>query len=73
MIATALNYLTTSEPARDELWQFMSYLHTVLKNLPAHLQLQLKNKIQKAMCEVEKQDSNDTEQNTTDKDVVPDQ
>lgn len=56
MIATALNYLSTNEPAHDELWQFMSYLHTVLKNLPPHLQLELKHKIQKAMYEVEKQD-----------------
>lgn len=60
MIAKALNYLSTSEPARDELWQFMSYLHTVLKNLPPHLQLELKEKIQTAMCEVEKQDIDDS-------------
>ena len=74
VIATALNYLSTNEPARDELWQFMSYLHTVLKNLPPHLQLELKHKIQKAMYEVEKQDlekANDC--HTTEKDVVPDQ
>lgn len=50
----------------------MSYLHTVLKNLPSHLQLELKNKIQKAMCEVEKQDSNATADIVNDKDV-PDQ
>lgn len=77
VIATALNYLSTNEPARDELWQFMSYLHTVLKNLPPHLQLELKHKIQKAMYEVEKQDldkANEQQQQTaTEKDVVPDQ
>lgn len=74
MIATALNYLSTNEPARDELWQFMSYLHTVLKNLPPHLQLELKHKIQKAMYEVEKQDLDKTDKKiTNDKDVVPDQ
>lgn len=60
MIAKALNYLSTSEPARDELWQFMSYLHTVMKNLPPLLQLELKHKIQKAMYEVEKQDLGDS-------------
>lgn len=71
VIATALNYLTTAEPARDELWQFMSYLHTVLKNLPPHLQLELKHKIQKAMYEVEKQDLDDSGHIAVDKDVVP--
>lgn len=71
VIATALNYLTTTEPARDELWQFMSYLHTVLKNLPPHLQLELKHKIQKAMYEVEKQDLDDSGHIAGDKDVVP--
>lgn len=70
VIATALNYLSTNEPARDELWQFMSYLHTVLKNLPPHLQLELKHKIQKAMFEVEKQEKVD---DATEKEVVPDQ
>ncbi|XP_031618927.1 uncharacterized protein LOC116338032 [Contarinia nasturtii] len=73
VIATALNYLSTNEPARDELWQFMSYLHTVLKNLPPHLQLELKNKIQRAMYEVEKQDLEKSSDLTADKDVVPDQ
>lgn len=73
VIATALNYLSTSEPARDELWQFMSYLHTVLKNLPPHLQLELKQKIQKAMYEVEKQDVDNVSNGTVEKDVVPDQ
>lgn len=75
VIATALNYLSTNEPARDELWQFMSYLHTVLKNLPPHLQLELKHKIQKAMYEVEKQDldKNTDDQTANEKDVVPDQ
>lgn len=72
VIATALNYLSTSEPARDELWQFMSYLHTVLKNLPSHLQLELKNKIQQAMKEVEKQDLNGLKCSEAEKDV-PDQ
>lgn len=71
VIATALNYLSTTEPARDELWQFMSYLHTVLKNLPPHLQLELKHKIQKAMYEVEKQDLDDTSHIVVDKDIVP--
>lgn len=52
----------------------MSYLHTVLKNLPPHLQLELKHKIQKAMYEVEKQDLDKTDKKiTNDKDVVPDQ
>lgn len=53
----------------------MSYLHTVLKNLPPHLQLELKHKIQKAMYEVEKQDLEKTTDGhiTTEKDVVPDQ
>lgn len=57
----------------------MSYLHTVLKNLPPHLQLELKHKIQKAMYEVEKQDldkdktTNGHQQTATEKDVVPDQ
>lgn len=74
VIATALNYLSTNEPARDELWQFMSYLHTVLKNLPPHLQLELKHKIQKAMYEVEKQDLDKANgQTVNEKDVVPDQ
>lgn len=65
VIAKALNYLSTSEPARDELWQFMSYLHTVLKSLPPHLQLELKHKIQTAMYEVEKQDLDDTGRKAT--------
>lgn len=76
VIATALNYLSTNEPARDELWQFMSYLHTVLKNLPPHLQLELKHKIQKAMYEVEKQDLDKDKANghiVAEKDEVPDQ
>lgn len=64
VIATALNYLTTAEPAQDELWQFMSYLHTVLRKLPPHLQLELKQKIQNAMYEVENQ-----EHSGSDKDV----
>lgn len=57
----------------------MSYLHTVLKNLPPHLQLELKHKIQKAMYEVEKQDldkdktTNGHQQTANEKDVVPDQ
>lgn len=65
VIAKALNYLSTSEPARDELWQFMSYLHTVLKSLPPHLQLELKHKIQTAMYEVEKQDLDDAGRKAT--------
>lgn len=64
VIATALNYLSTNQPARDELWHFMSYLHTVLKNLPPHLQLELKHKIQKAMYEVEKHDLENGEKET---------
>lgn len=68
MIATALNYLSTNEPARDELWQFMSYLHTTLKNLPAHLQMELKQKIQLAMCEMENKPSNGI---AAEKEVVP--
>lgn len=73
VIATALTYLSTAEPARDELWQFMSYLHNVLKKLPAHLQLELKRKIQKAMCEVESHDSTNKPVSETpaDKEVVP--
>lgn len=52
----------------------MSYLHTVLKNLPPHLQLELKQKIQKAMYEVEKQDLVKTDERiTANKEVVPDQ
>lgn len=54
----------------------MSYLHTVLKNLPPHLQLELKHKIQKAMYEVEKQDLDKDKANgrtANEKDVVPDQ
>lgn len=75
VIATALSYLSTNEPARDELWQFMSYLHTVMKNLPPHLQLELKHKIQEAMYEVEKQDLDkiDVRCIAADKDIVPDQ
>lgn len=74
VIAKALNYLSTSEPARDELWQFMSYLHTVLRNLPKHLQLELKHKIQTAMYEVEKQDLDDTATKTEPQEKdVPDQ
>ena len=76
VIATALNYLSTSEPAKDELWQFMSYLHTVLKKLPPHLQLELKQKIQKAMCEVDNKQENGENGHIfkdSDKEVVPDQ
>lgn len=70
MIANALNYLSSNEPAQDELYQFMSYLHNVLKKLPAQLQMELKSKIQKAMCEVE---SHEKPNNgiTTEKEVVP--
>lgn len=73
VIATALNYLSTTEPARDELWQFMSYLHNVLKKLPAHLQMELKQKIQKAMCEVESHDASSKPANgaPAEKEVVP--
>lgn len=66
VIATALNYLTTAEPAQNELWEFMSYLHTVLRKLPPHLQLELKQKIQNAMYEVE-----NAEQSPSDKESVP--
>lgn len=65
VIAKALNYLSTSEPARDELWQFMSYLHSVLRSLPPHLQLELKHKIRTAMHEVEKQDLDDSGRKAT--------
>lgn len=67
VIATALNYLTTTEPAQDELWQFMSYLHTVLRKLPPHLQLELKQKIQNAMFEVEKQEHDGAEKDVPEK------
>lgn len=68
VIANALNYLSSNEPAQDELYQFMSYLHNVLKKLPAQLQMELKAKIQKAMCEVE---SHDKPSNGHTAEVVP--